>query len=273
MKVKSQLTELPGGPGTQTIHRAVQLLKLVTANQRTGFRLVDLYRRTGLERATVHRLLQGIVAEGLMRQDPQTKRYFLGSLIYEMGLAAAPKLALRDICNNYLPLIAEKSGGTVFLTVRSGFDGVCVARVDGNLPLKAFVLDVGRHRPLNVGAGGIAIMSALADDEIDRICRVNLERTLKNNPLYREASLRTAIAQARKLGYSTNKVMKSPSISSAGVLIRYSDGSPAGALSVSTLSSLMSRERMPGIVAILQDSVSLIERELSSRSSMAADRR
>lgn len=197
-----------------------------------------------------------------MRQDTETKRYFLGSLMYEMGLAAAPKLALRDICNPYLQTIADKTGDTVFMTIRSGFDGVCVARADGSFPIKAFVLDVGRHRPLNVGAGGIAIMSALSDDEISRICRVNLERTQRHNPHYQETTLRNAIAAARKLGYSTNKVMESPSVSSAGVLIRYADGSPAGALSVSTLSSRLSKARLPSIIAILRDSVSLIESEL-----------
>ena len=226
--------------------------------------MVDIHRRTGLERPTVHRMLQGLVAEGLIRQNEETKRYYLGQLLYEMGLAAAPKLALRDICYPYLQTIAEQTGDTVFMIVRSGFDGVCIARADGSFPIKAFVLDVGRHRPLNVGSGGIAIMSALSDDEISRICRVNLERTQRNNPLYEEEALYSAIAATRRLGYSANKVMESPSVSSVGILIRYPDASPAGSLSVSTLSSRLSKARLPKVVANLRDSVALIESELAA---------
>lgn len=248
--------------GTQTLSRAVRLLKLLTAHNRLGLRLVDVYRRTDLERATVHRMLQGLVAEGLARQDADSKRYYLGPLLYEMGLAAAPRHALRDICLPYLQAIAEQTGDTVFMTVRSGFDGVCVARADGAFPIKAFVLDVGRHRPLNVGASGIAIMSEMSDEEITRILRVNLERTQRKNPRYHETVLRAAIAATRELGYSTNRVMESPPVSSVGMSIRYPDGSPAAALSVSTLASRLTKARLPAVVTSLRDAISLIEEEL-----------
>lgn len=258
------------GAGTQTLSRAVQLLKLITAHNRLGLRLVDMYRRTGLERSTVHRMLQGLVAERLVRQDAESKRYYLGPLLYEMGLAAAPRQALRDICLPYLQAIAEQTGDTVFMTVRSGFDAVCVARADGSFPIKVFVLDVGRHRPLNLGSSGIAIMSALSDEEITRILRVNLERTQRKNPGYREAALRAAIAATRELGYSTNRVMESPPVLSVGMLIRYPDGSPAAGLSLSTLASRLTKTRLPAVVTSLRDAVSLIEQELAKLESRAA---
>lgn len=263
-------TRTSSAAGTQTLSRAVQLLKLITSHNRLGLRLVDMYRRTGLERSTVHRMLQGLVAERLVRQDTETKRYYLGPLLYEMGLAAAPRQALRDICHPYLQAIAQQTGDTVFMTVRSGFDAVCVARADGSFPIKAFVLDVGRHRPLNLGASGIAIMSALPDDEITRILGVNLERTQRKNPRYKEATLRAAIAATRQIGYSTNRVMESPPVSSVGMAIRYPDGSPAAGVSISTLASRLTKSRLPTVVASLRDSISLIEKELIELENRAA---
>ena len=196
-----------GAAGTQSLQRAIALLRIIAVNNRSGSRLVELYRRTGLERPTAHRLLQGMVAEKLIRQDLQSKRYYLGALAYELGLAAAPKLAVRDICLPYVEAVAEHTGDTVFLTVRSGFDGICVARADGAFPIKMFVHDVGRHRPLNVGASGLALLSALPDDEIDRICRINVERTRRKSPRFTEAALRASIESTRRRGYATNKVM------------------------------------------------------------------
>jgi DNA-binding IclR family transcriptional regulator len=248
--------------GTQTLHRAVALLRLITAHNRSGSRLVDLYRRTGLERPTVHRILQGMIAEQLVRQDSQTKRYYLGTLLYEMGLAAAPKLALRDVCHPYLEAVAEYTGDTVFMTIRSGFDGVCMARADGSFPIKMFVHDVGRHRPLNVGAGGLALLSALPDEDVQRICRINVERTQRKNPRFTEAALRAGIAATRRRGYATNKVMDEPPVHSVGLVIRYPDGTPAAGISVSTLASRLGKDRLEMVVRCLGDAVESIEAEL-----------
>jgi len=249
-------------PGTQALHRAVALLRIVAANNRHGCRLVELCRRTSLERPTVHRLLQGMVAEKLVRQSTDSKRYFLGSLAYELGLAAAPKLALRDICLPYLEAIAEHTGDTVFMTIRSGFDGVCVARADGSFPIKMFVHSVGRHRPLNVGASGLALMSALSDAEIDRLCRVNVERTRRKNPRFNEKQLRESIESTRRRGYSLTKVMDEPPVLSVGIAIRLPDGSPAAGISVSTLSSRLADARLEQVVRYLSDTASAIEMEL-----------
>lgn len=251
-------------PGTQSLQRAMALLRIIAVNNRSGSRLVDLYRRTGLERPTAHRLLQGMFAERLVRQDAQTKRYHLGSFAYELGLAAAPKVALRDICLPYLDTIAEHTGDTVFLTVRSGFDGICVARADGSFPIKMFVHDVGRHRPLNVGASGLALLSALDDEEIDRICRVNVERTRRKNPRFTEAALRASIESTRRRGYATNKVMDDPPVHSVGMVIRTPDGKPAAGVSVSTLASRLGHSRLEMVVRCLDDATRLIEAELRS---------
>jgi len=250
--------------GTQTLHRAVALLRLITAHNRTGSRLVDLYRRTGLERPTAHRILQGMIAESLIRQDRRSKRYYLGALVYEMGLAAAPKLALRDVCHPYLEAIAEHTGDTVFMTVRSGFDGVCVARADGAFPIKMFVHDVGRHRPLNVGAGGLALLSALPDADVERICRINVERTRRKNPRFSEDALRASIAATRRRGYATNKVMDDPPVHSVGLVVRYPDGSPAAGISVSTLASRLGKDRLEMVVRCLGDAVRAIEADVAA---------
>lgn len=251
-----------GAAGTQSLQRAIALLRIIAVNNRSGSRLVELYRRTGLERPTAHRLLQGMVAEKLIRQDLQSKRYYLGALAYELGLAAAPKLAVRDICLPYVEAVAEHTSDTVFLTVRSGFDGICVARADGAFPIKMFVHDVGRHRPLNVGASGLALLSALPDDEIDRICRINVERTRRKSPRFTEAALRASIESTRRRGYATNKVMDEPPVHSVGMAIRAPDGTPAAGISVSTLASRLGHDRLEMVVRCLDDTVRSIEAEL-----------
>ncbi|GAA4332447.1 IclR family transcriptional regulator [Pigmentiphaga soli] len=249
--------------GTQTVQRAFTLLRIITKNNSLGSRLVDLYTRSGLERPTVHRILQGMLAEQVVRQDRQSKRYYLGPLIYEMGLAAAPKAALRDIVHPYMKSLARYTGDTVFMTVRSGFDGVCVARAEGAFPLKVHMIEVGLHRPLNVGAGGLALLSALPDDEIRRVAQVNVERTRKKDPSFSASVLRANVAATRRRGFAVNKALDTPRVMAVGVAARYPDATPALGLSISTLASRFSKGWQDMAVRCLKEAVQSIEADLA----------
>src|ERR1044071_10435578 len=114
--------------GTQSIERALTLIREIAAHNRTGSRLLDLASRTGLQRPTVHRMLKCLTLENMVLQDPQSHRYFLGPMVFELGLTAAPRFDLREVCQPSMRRIAEETGDTVFLTQRSGFDAVCVDR-------------------------------------------------------------------------------------------------------------------------------------------------
>jgi len=251
--------------GSQVVQRVALLMRLVAAAQRSGVRLAELHRAAGLERPTAHRLLQALVAERLLRQDGKSRRYFLGPAMYEMGLAASPQLALRDICHPHLQHIAQMTGDTVFLTERSGLDGVCTDRAEGNAPIKAYVLEVGKRRPLTVGGGATSILSAMDDIEFDRVCRSNLERALARFPRYSEAVLRRNIAQARARGYMLSKVLELPEVRTVAVPIREPGGHPVAAISVSTVVTRLDDRRSTEVGALLRGAVDAIEAALASR--------
>ncbi|MCD0502648.1 IclR family transcriptional regulator [Bordetella petrii] len=249
--------------GTQVIRRVVALLRLITSNNRKGLRLTDLHRATAIEKPTVHRILQGLITEQMVRQDSATKRYHLGLAMYEMGLAAAPKLGLRDICHPHLLVIADQTGDTVFLTVRSGFDGVCIDRAEGNFPIKAFVLDVGKRRPLTAGGGSLAILSGLPSGEVDRICSINADRMRERYPRYSEAALRRDLDAARDRGYSVKEVLEVPDVRSVAVPIRKPDGTAIAAISVATIATRLNDQRAAVVAGYIAEAVASIEAQLA----------
>jgi DNA-binding IclR family transcriptional regulator len=256
--------------GSQVVQRVALLMRLVAAGQRSGLRLADLHRAASLERPTVHRLLQALVSERLLRQDGASRRYFLGPAMYEMGLAASPQLALRDICHPHLQRIAQLTGDTVFLTERSGLDAVCTDRAEGNAPIKAYVLEIGKRRPLTVGGGATAILSAMDDVEVDRICRANLDRTLKKFPRYSEPTLRRALARARARGFVLSRVLEIPDVRTVAVPVRDVGGAPVAALSVSTVASRLDDDRAEEIGALVRRAVNAIEAALADQAAPAA---
>src|SRR5512145_2409208 len=106
--------------GTQSIHRAIVLLRAIASRGRAGSRLLDLAKHAKLTPPTAHRILRCLVAENIVAQDPDTHRYLLGHLVFELGLAAAPQFNLRQIVEPSLRRVAEKTGDTAFLIARSG---------------------------------------------------------------------------------------------------------------------------------------------------------
>ncbi|ABM58263.1 IclR family transcriptional regulator [Verminephrobacter eiseniae] len=250
--------------GSQVVQRIALLMRLVAAGQRSGLRLADLYRAADLERPTVHRLLQSLVAERLLRQDSHTHRYFLGPAMYEMGLAASPKLALRDICHPHLQRIAKLTGDTVFLTERSGLDGVCTDRAEGDAPIKVYVLEIGRRRPLTVGGGSAAILSAMDDEELNRVCRANLDRTLKKFPRYSEAVLRRCIGRGRSRGYIVRDLLEIPDVRTVALALRDPRGLPMAGISVSTIAPRLGDERAAQVAGWIRTAVDAIEAALAA---------
>ena len=248
--------------GTQSIERALLLLREIAAHNRTGSRLLDLATRTSLQRPTVHRMLKCLAHEGMVQQDADSHRYYLGSMAFELGLTAAPRFNLRETCHPGMERIAEATGDTVFLTQRSGLDSVCIDRHEGTFPIKTFTLDVGMRRPLGVGTGSLAILAGLSDDEMQTIVSHNQSR-------YEEYSMSGAplLAQARKaqkLGYSMREAPTLAGVRSVGQAIRNQSGTAFAALSVSSISSRMTEKRVVEISAMLKNEVRLIEKQLSN---------
>ena len=64
--------------GTQSLERAVALLREVASHGNRGARLTDLVADSGFSKATVRRLLVSLVRESLLEQDESTRRYYLG---------------------------------------------------------------------------------------------------------------------------------------------------------------------------------------------------
>jgi DNA-binding IclR family transcriptional regulator len=258
-------TQENSSSGTQSIQRAALLLRLLTTHNRTGMRLVDLYRRANLERPTAHRILQGLIAEGLVEQNQESKQYFLGPALYEMGLAAAPRPQLRDICHPHLGELARISGDTVFFTGRAGLDGVCLDRAEGAFPVKVFVLEIGKRRPLGVGGGGLAILAALDSDESSRILKANAVRLEERFPRFKEATVKQALTTARRVGYILADVVEVPGIRTLAMAVRMPDTSVVGAISISAMAQRLDNERLGLLVESMKQAVSAIEDELTTQ--------
>ena len=160
----TETTQSGASKGTQSIERVVALLRALTPQNKRGASAAELAGMVSIERTTAHRILKCLAEEGMLSFDQQSRRYRLGPLVSEMGAAASEVLDLPALCRPTLMRIADDVGDTVFLMVRRGDEATCADRISGHYPIKTFVVDVGTRRPLGIGAGSMAILSALPED-------------------------------------------------------------------------------------------------------------
>jgi DNA-binding IclR family transcriptional regulator len=237
--------------GAQTIHRAIRALKLVATQPERGIRLIDVAEEMGLERPTAHRLLKALTEERMLMQHPGSRRYSLGALLFELGLAAAHQYNLHDICQPVLKELADETGDTSFLFVRSGSDVVCLARQAGSHPIQTPVVPVGARQPLGVNAGGLALLAALSEQEVIKIIEA-IEPRLDAYSNLEVEQLHSYWKRARTLGYALIGEHAVPGITAVGLPVINAAGLPIAAITVASIHARMSSARLPTIIPVLK---------------------
>jgi DNA-binding IclR family transcriptional regulator len=246
--------------GTQAIVRASRILKEIGAAAPRGLRVVDLCERLAIERPTVHRILSCLVAEGLVVRNDNGKQYWLGSQIHQLGLLAAGRFNLREICENALTRIAAATGDTVFLATRQGSDALVIDRRTGPYPVRAMPLKVGMPRPLGVGATGLAMLGALPSDEIVDFIRSNRQRLLEHD--VRPETLPAQLMRLQKNGYAYSRGYGPPRLSGIGLALRDGNDRCIGAVSVTTIAPRMTQEHRREVLGALRDELASINERL-----------
>jgi DNA-binding IclR family transcriptional regulator len=237
--------------GTSSLQRAFALLRALAATQGKGGRVTHLAQATGLTPATAHRLLQSLVNERMVEQDPGTKLYRLGMEFFTLAAQAGNPSDLRAVCRPPLLRLCASLGDTIFLLVRSGFDAVCLDRTEGPFPIRSFTGDIGGRVALGVGQGSLAILAFLPEAEREEVIRYNLPR-VREFGVFDEVYLRTEIDRVRQLGYAGRNTGLLEGMAGVGVPVLDAQGRAVAALSVGTIASRLSPDRLPTVVELLQ---------------------
>ncbi len=184
----------------RTLHRAVTLLREVSASRGHGSRLTALAEASGLPQPTAHRLLADLIQEGLLERDPATRAYRLGPLVYELGLAVTPRVDIRRFCSASLDRLSAEMEDTAYLNSRSGKDALCLDRREGSFEIRALPVEVGNRRPLGIGSGALAVLSALPNSEVDTVLAENETRYRRHSMT--SERIRSAVEATRSRGFA-----------------------------------------------------------------------
>ncbi|HEX7114536.1 MAG TPA: IclR family transcriptional regulator [Steroidobacter sp.] len=247
----------------QGIRRVNAVLQALGRGPRSGLRLTDVALETKLNKATTHRLLSGLCEVGLVEQDEATGQFHLSFEMFVLGSAAMNRYGLAEIARTHLTRLESKTSDTVYLSVRSGFDAVCIDRYEGSYPVKVLTLNIGDRRPLGIGGGGLALLSFMPDAEIEKALAANRER-LQAYPGITLPKLRSLIETTRRNGYSFFDGLVVPEMSALGVPIIESGGRVIAAMGLAAIRDRMKAERRAQLVEWMKAEAKVLEAKLST---------
>lgn len=246
------------------MRRAVQVLKILAEHQEAGLRFVDVAALCELQQPTAHRLLRALQVEQLVERDAASRRYRLGPLTFELGMAAAPQFDLLEMSNASLRRLAQVSGDTSFLFIRRGNDAVCLNRVLGHYSIQTPVVTVGSRQPLGVNAGGLAMLLALPVVEVEAI----LEAVAPRLGVYGNCDpddIRRLLGRGRELGYASIGEMAVPGVTAIGLALTMESGLPVAAMTIAAPTSRMTPARQSELLPLLQEEVDKLAQQLYKR--------
>lgn len=189
--------------------------------------LADLTSRTGIAKATVHRLCQELVATGFLERDGSD--YRLGVRLYTMGLRSPHQRALREAARPVIESLAQHLDNAVILAIPHNSDLLCVENL-GTHRNRARSTAGGRRLPLHSTAVGKLTLALLPQQY--PLARV-LPQMVRCTPhTLTPARLPGELRRIREQGYAVEVEEKRLGYLAVAVPVRGAGDAYLGALSV-----------------------------------------
>ena len=242
-----------------SVSRALAVLSLIATAPERGLRSSEIAVALDLHKASVSRLLSTLVTLEAITRD-RTRRYRISERFRALFGVPASTTRLRAAARLALGILSDRLEDAAFLSVRAGLDSLCVERHIGSHPIQALSLSVGSRRPLGVGAGSMALIAWLDEDE--RNATIEMQRGRLDRYHLNTADIAARVTEARAQGFVDlpNFVIKG--MTGMGVPIRDASGLVVAGLSVAAISDRLSGERRDLAVDTLKRSAAMIEEKL-----------
>jgi len=199
--------------GIGVLDKAVGVLRTAAAEP-CG--LAELCERTGLPRATAHRLAVGLEVHGLLTRGPDG-RWRPGPALAELATGGSDPLL--EAAAVVLPKLRDITGESVQLYRREGAQRVCVAAAEPASGLRDTV-PVGSRLPMTAGSGA-KVLAAWAEPGVQRA--VLAESTFGERVLL----------DVRRRGWAQSVAERESGVASVSAPVRDGGGQVVAAVSVS----------------------------------------
>ncbi|PPC94162.1 MAG: transcriptional regulator [Methylotenera sp.] len=243
MKVKTKSVSGLDSQAAGSLNRSSILINSIARGSRQGSLLTELVSRTGLPRPTIHRILDMLIDIGWIIRDEHSSRFKLGSDLAAIGYTAITHNPLERIASLQLSKLAEALNQTIYLSVRSGLDMVCIGRYESQAQIIVGRGWVGMRGPLGMSPSCMGMFSKMPHDEVQEIINANIARYHRIKG-FDELGFRRSVEESKKRGYGVyDNILLDRTTSGLGAAILDSSGYPIASIGTTYITNWLSEDQ------------------------------
>lgn len=187
----------------EAMERLAAVVNCLSAGKE-AYGVTTISKTLGLNKTSTYRLLSALKDMEWVEQDPDSKRYRLGSGLLQIGLSAISQLDLRSVSIPHMNKLAEAVHESVVLSLRVGLERMYIEQLQSSSEIR-HVVELGRRFPLWNGAPGKAMLAFLETDMVEQVldglARSKVRTFASGQPIIVEA-LRDELPAIRGRGYA-----------------------------------------------------------------------
>lgn len=244
----------------QAIDRAVQILNCFS-ERRPELQLREITEELGLNKSTVHGIINTLKANGLIDQDEDTLKYRLGTYLMKLGDLVSQSLDIVQIARPYLEEISDQVHETVHLATLEGAEVVYIDKMESTQSMR-IATTRGARRPAYCTGVGKTLLAYVPMDQLDRILAMKPLLALTPKTVTDPTELKAVLADIRRQGVAYDHEENEIGLSCIAVPIFNQAGSAAYALSISMPTARMTEAKLRQTEPILRQAAEEISRRL-----------
>jgi IclR family acetate operon transcriptional repressor len=247
-------------PLNQSVTRAFAVLEYL-ANADSPKDLFLISQDLGMNKSTTFRFISTLVAQGYVRQEADTGRYYLGSRVTWLATKFLEKLEVRKIARPILEALAHDTGETIHLAILDEDTVVYIDKIDGQQSVR-MASRVGYRMPINSTSLGKCLLAGRPESAwAEYIERVGLKPRTPNT-IVDPAAFCRELECVRAQNYAIDNVENEEGIRCIAAPIRDHSGGVVAAMSISGWTLTMTVERVQSLAPTIQQTVNAISRQL-----------
>ena len=187
----------------RTIERGIFLIDLLSDYPK-GLALMEISRKLGAPKSTVHHILSTFLEYDFVAQDDETKKYSLGSRFFEISSKMLQSFDIREVARRHLLQLNEKSSEIVELYILRKGKLLCIDKVgapQAGLTITSFIGWTSEPHP---SASGKVLLSELSTKEMLDIYPDRSLKAYAKNTITDFDELHKELETVRKQGYAIN---------------------------------------------------------------------
>ena len=229
--------------------------------ERLEIGLNDMARLTGEDKAVVRRILVALMNNGFVEQNPETRRYFLGSgflALARLREATVPMVRATQIVSAWL---SRKTNETVHVSI-AGQTGMSTVAYD--LPPRGNVINLrpADRYPFHSSSSGLAYLAFCTPGTRERLLDLPRERLTRFTVVDADA-LRALCAATRAAGHACTRNPVEVGVASVAMPFVLGAEEPSGTIAIAVPDLNLTAEHERFLVETLRAGVKRLEAALT----------